>query len=136
MTSRQQVLVALAGYTTAVGQAEESRSTIVASELLRPYLAPGRIPGLVQTMKAIWARGESFVGQDARHVVSVMLTGRHAFVHDCDNTSAMALMDIATGQIVPGSSGALRTNLVTRLDLVAGHWLVQFQLIEDMPCAP
>jgi len=135
-TPRQQVLAAIAGYTTALGHAEDSRSGAVARKLLRPYLAVGRIEGLVQAMNAIWARGESFTGQDIRHVLSVTVVGRHAFVHDCDNTSGMAVVDAVTGQVVSGSSGTSHANFVTRLDLVAGHWLVQFQLLEAVPCMP
>lgn len=135
MTPRQQVLGALAGYMTALGQAQDSRSGAVARELLRPYLVADRVDGVVLAMMAIWARGESFDGQDIRHVSNVTVVGRYAFVHDCDDTSRMALVDIATAKIVPGSSGTSRANLVTRLDLVGGHWLVQFQLLEDVPCA-
>jgi hypothetical protein len=134
MTPRQQVLAALIGYTTALGQADKSRSSAVARELLRPFLAAGRIAGLVQAMEAIWARGESFTGQDILHVSSISVVRQHAFVHDCDNTSGMALVNVATGHIVPGSSGTSRANLVTRLDLISGDWLVQFQLLEDLPC--
>jgi len=136
MTTRQEVLAALASYTTALVQAEHSRSGEVARELLRPHLAASRIDGLVQAMTAIWARYETFGGQDIRHVTSVIVVGRRAFVHDCDNTSGMSVVDIATGQIVPGSSGTPRANLVTCLDLVSGNWLVQFQLVEDVPCVP
>jgi len=136
MMAQQEVLAAVAGYTRALGEAERSRSSAIARQLLRPYLAAGRIEGLVQAMNAIWMRGESFTGQDVRHVSSVTVAGRHAFVHDCDTTSGMSLVDTASGQIVPGSSGTARANLVTRLDLVSGHWLVQFQLLEDVPCAP
>jgi hypothetical protein len=136
MTPRQQVLAALAGYMTALGRAEDSRSGEVARELLRPYLAPDRVEGLVRAMTAIWARGESFDGQDVMHVSNVTIVGGHAFVHDCDDTSGTALVDIFTGGFVLGSSGTSRANVVTRLELVGGHWLVQFQLIEDLPCAP
>ncbi|HSR84955.1 MAG TPA: hypothetical protein VLM11_12315 [Streptosporangiaceae bacterium] len=132
--TRQQVLAALIGYTTALGQAAKSRSSTLARELLRPYLVPNRIAGVVQAMAAIWARGESFTGKDVLHVSSVTVAGRHAFVHNCDNTSGMALVNIATGQVVPGSSGLVHANLLTRLDLVSGHWLVQFQVPEDVPC--
>lgn len=133
--ARHQVLAALAGYTTALKQAEESRNGAIARELLRPYLAADRVDSLVRAMTAIWARGESFGGQDIRHVSNVTLVGRHAFVHDCDDTSGMALVDIVTGEIIPGSSGTPRANVVTRLEMTGGHWLVQFQLIEDVPCA-
>ena len=136
MTAREQVLATLVGYTSALGRAEDSRSGAVARELLRPYLTVGRVDGLVQAMTAIWARHESFTGHDIRHVSSVTMTGQRAFIHDCDNTSGMSLLDAVTGQILPGSSGTRRVNIVTRLDLVAGHWLVQFQLVEDVPCVP
>jgi hypothetical protein len=136
LTPRQQVTAALTGYTTALGQADNSRSKSAARRLLRPYLAASRIGGLVQAMSGIWARGETFYGTDVVHVSSVRIAGARAFVHDCDDTSGMGLVTTATGQIVPGSAGVAGANLVTRLDLVGGHWLVEFQLVEDVPCTP
>lgn len=135
-TPRQQVLAALTGYTAAVRQAEESQSAVAARRLLRPYLAASRIGGLVQAVSAIWASGDIFYGTDELHVVSVRFDGRQAFAHDCDDTAGMGLADAATGQAVPGSAGVQHANLVTRLDEVAGHWKVESQLPEDLPCAP
>jgi hypothetical protein len=48
----------------------------------------------------------------------------------------MGLDDQATGQLVPGSAGSPELNIVTLLALVSGRWLVQFQLVEDVPCPP
>ena len=136
LTPRQQVIAALAGYTAGLDRADKSKSKSAARQLLGQYLVPGRIGGLVQAMGAIWARGESFYGHDIVHVSSVTVAGRHAFVHDCDDTSGMGLVNTATGQIVPGSAGVPRVDLVTRLELVHDRWLVEFQLVEDVPCAP
>lgn len=135
-TPQQQVTVALTGYTTALGQAEQSKSVTRARLLLRPYVTASRIGGLVDAVSAFWARGDNFYGQDALHILSVRVAGRHAFVHECDNTSSMGLASAATGQAVPGSAGIPAANLVTRLDLVGGHWLVDSQLPEDVPCVP
>lgn len=136
LTPRQQVVAALTGYTAALGEADRSGSVAMARQLLQPYLVASRIDGLVQAMSSIWAKGESFFGQDELHILSVRIDGQHAFAHDCDNTSAMGLKNDATGQPVPGSAGVPRDNLVTRLNLVDGHWLVAFQIVEDLPCAP
>jgi len=135
-TPRQQVLAALTGYTAALGRAEQSRSDIVVRKLLRPYVAASRIGGLVEAISSIWAKGDRFYGQDVLHVVGMRIDGHRAFVHDCDDTSAMGLESAATGQILPGTAGVQHANLVTRLDQVAGHWLVESQLPEDVPCAP
>ncbi len=135
-TPREQVLAALTGYTAALDRAEQSRSDRTARQLLRPYLAARRIGGLVEALSTIWARGDRFYGEDVLHVISVRIDGHRAFVHDCDDTSAMGLQNAATGQVVPGSAGVLHANLVTRLDQAAGHWMVEFQLPEDVPCAP
>jgi hypothetical protein len=135
-TRRQQVLAALTGYTSALGRAEQSRSDIVARQLLRPYVAANRIGGLVQEVSSIWAKGERFYGQDVLHVLSVRIDGHRAFVHDCDDTSGMGLESATTGELLPGTAGVQHANLVTRLDQVAGHWLVESQLPEDVPCAP
>lgn len=133
---RQQVIGALTAYTGALSQADKSGSNTAARRLLLPYLAASRINGLVHAVSAIWASGDRFYGQDVLHVLSVRIDGSHAFVHDCDNTSGMGLENATTGQTVPGSAGVARANIVSSLELVKGHWLVQFQLPEDVPCAP
>ena len=133
---QHQVITALAGYTAALGEADKSREASAARRLLRPYLAADRIDAVVQTMSSIWAEGEIFFGQDELHVLTVTVTGQSAFVHDCDNTSGMGLAYQATGQGVPGSAGLSELNVVTHLVLTGGHWLVQFQLVEDVPCTP
>jgi hypothetical protein len=133
---RQQVIAALDGYTAAVSEADKSRDASAARRLLQPYLAADRIDGVVQTMSSIWAAGEVFFGQDELHVLAVTVTGVSAFVHDCDDTSGMGLAYQATGQMVPGSAGFSELNVVTHLALTDGRWLVQFQVIEDVPCRP
>jgi hypothetical protein len=133
---REQVVGALTAYTGALSQADKSGSEAEARQLLQPYLAPRRIDGMVRAVDAIWTSGERFYGQDVLHVLSVRINGSHAFVHDCDNTSGMGLQNASTGQTVPGSAGVAHANIVTSLELVKGHWLVQFQLPEDVPCVP
>lgn len=132
---RQQVIAARTNYTVAVGEAEKSGNATRARALLRPYLAADRIGGLVQTMSGIWAKGEVFYGQDVLHILRVTVTDTTAFVYDCDDTSSMGLKYAATGEVVPGSGGSPNMNLITRLDLVGGRWLVQFQVVVDEPCA-
>lgn len=135
LSAQQQVIAARTNYTVAIGEAEKSRNTTEARELLRPYLAADRIDGLVQTMSSIWARGEVFYGQDVLHILRVSITATTAFVYDCDDTSSMGLKYAATGQVVPGSAGSPDMNLITRLSFAGGHWLVQFQVVVDEPCA-
>lgn len=131
-----QVIAALAAYTAALSAAGKSRSAPAARRLLQPYLAASRIDGVVQTMSSIWAKGEIFFGQDDLHTLSVTITGQSAFVHDCDDTSGMGLAYQATGQVVAGSAGISELNVVTHLVLAGGRWLVQFQVVEDVPCTP
>lgn len=132
--ARQQVIDAMTGYTVALGAADKSRDPAEARRLLQPFLAASRVDGMVQTMSSIWAKGEVFYGQDILHVLSVTVRGTSAVVHDCDDTSGMGLRIAATGQEVQGSSGVPAENVVTTLALTAGRWLVQFQLIEAVPC--
>jgi len=134
-SARQQVIAAFTGYTDALSQAEKSRNATEARELLRPYLAASRIDATVQTMSSFWSSGEVFYGQDVLHIMSIAVKGTTAFVHDCDDTSGMGLENSVTGQVVPGSTGIPHVNLITRLDLAGGRWLVQVQVIEDVPCA-
>jgi hypothetical protein len=131
---QQQVIAARTSYTVAVGEAEKSRNGAEARSLLRPYLAAARINDLVQTMQSIWARGEIFYGEDVLHIKSVTVKGSTAFVYDCDDTSSAGLEYSATGQVVPGSGGIPHMNVITRLSLEGGRWLVQFQTIVDEAC--
>ena len=135
-TPRQQVLAALTGYTVALGRAEHSRSDIMARQLLQPYVAASRIGGLVVAVSTLWAKGDRFYGEDVLHILGVRVDGRRAYVHDCDDTSGMGVENAATGQLLPGTAGVQHANLVTRLDQVAGHWKVESQLPEDVPCTP
>ena len=135
LSAQQQVIAAFTGYVGALSQAERSRNVAEARDLLQPYLAASRIDGTIQTMSSIWASGEVFYGQDVLHILNVSVKGTTAFLHDCDDTSGMGLDNAATGQVVPGSVGIPHLNLVTRVDLVGGRWLVQVQVIEDVPCA-
>jgi hypothetical protein len=135
-TPRKQVLAALTGYTAALGRAEQSRSITMARRLLRPYLSVSRTGDLVEAVSTILARGDRFYGEDVLHVIGVRIHGHRAFVHDCDDTSGMGLENAATGQTLPGSAGVRDANIVTRLDRVAGHWLVESQVPEGVPCAP
>lgn len=134
VSQRQQVIAALTGYTVALGEADKSGNPATARSLLQPYLAASRIAGIVEQMSSIWARGEVFYGDDVLHILTVTIRGTSALVHDCDDTSGMGLLDAATGQQVAGSAGVPEENVVTRLDLVSGRWLVQYQLVEDVPC--
>jgi len=136
VTPRQQVIAALSGYAAALGQAEQSRSGAEARQLLHPYLAANRIGGLVRAISTIWAGGNAFYGQDVPHVLTVRIKGRRALAHECDDTSGMGLENAASGQPVAGSSGVAHDNLVTRLELAGGHWLVESQLPQDGPCVP
>lgn len=135
LTPRQRVAVALAGYATALTQAEDSRSAAAARQLLRPYLVAGRIAGVVSAISAVWSRGEVFYGQDVLHILSLRIEGRRAYAHDCDDTSGMGLAMAASGQAVPGSAGVVHANLLTQLVKVDGRWMVASQLPEDLPCA-
>jgi hypothetical protein len=136
LTQREQVVAAFSAFVTALRAAEMSKNASDARLMLRKYLVPKRIDGLVQAIAAIWAKGESFYGKEIVRVSSVTIRGGRAFVRSCDDTSAMGLATTVTGQAVPGSVGAPQTNLVTCLDLLDGRWLVAFELIEDVPCAP
>ena len=135
-SERQQVIAAFVGYSTALHQANLSRSTSTARRLLRPYLIADRIDGLVRAESKIWASGEVFYGQPVLHVLSVRIVGHRAFVHDCDDTSRMSLLRSSDDRTVPGSSGTLHDNVVTTLTFIRGRWLVEYQLVEDVPCEP
>ncbi len=134
LSERQQVLAAFTGYNDALRAAGNSRSPAEVRRLMRPYLPASTISNLIKFDQSIWAKGQLFYGQIVHHVLAVRIDGSHAFVHDCDNTSQAGLEDARTGQVVPGSLGIRDDNVITRLNLVSGRWLVGIQTIEDVPC--
>lgn len=133
---RQQVVSAFTGYNAALRRANNSRNPARVRQLMRPYLNSATITNLIRLDRSIWAKGEVFYGHVAYHVLTVQIDGDHAFVHDCDNTSGSGLENATTGQLIPGSLGVRDQNIITRLNLVHGRWLIGLQTIEDVPCKP
>jgi hypothetical protein len=136
LSSRQQVVTAYLGYTTAMTDAFNSRSPAEVRRLLAPYLDSATVRNAIRAFGQAWAKGEVSYGQVERHIIGVNIEGAAAWVHDCDNTSNSGLAYGSTDQIVPGSLGIADDNLVTRLNLVHGHWVVYVQTVEDVSCAP
>ncbi len=135
-SARQQVISAYLGYTTAMTDAFNSRSAAQVRVLLGPYLNAATVRNAIHAFSQAWARGEITYGEIERHIIGVSVEGSAAWVHDCDNTSNSGLAYASTDQIVPGSLGIADDNLVTRLSLVRGHWVVDVQTIEDASCTP
>jgi hypothetical protein len=135
-TPRQQVVAAYTGYTAAMQAAFSSRSPGRVKELLSPFLDAATIRNATGAFSQAWAKNDISYGQAVQHIIGVRISGTAAWVHDCDNTSQSGLEYASTGEIVPGSLGNTEDNLVTRLNLVRGHWMVWVQTIEDVPCAP
>jgi hypothetical protein len=134
LTPRQQVIAAFTGYTTAMAAAFDSRSPAEVRQLLSPYLSAATIANAVRAFGQAWRQNEISFGQPEHHIISVRIAGTAAWVHDCDDTSKSGLEYAGTGQIVPGSVGSVDDNLVTRLNLVGGHWVIDVQTVEDVPC--
>jgi hypothetical protein len=136
LSARQQVIAAYLGYTTAMTDAFNSRSPAQVRHLLGPYLDKATVRNAVRAFSQVWARGEISYGQIERHIIGVSIEGTAAWVHDCDNTSNSGLAYATTDQVVPGSLGIRDDNLVTRLNLAHGHWVVGVQTVEDVSCTP
>jgi hypothetical protein len=136
VTASEQVVAAYTDFTLAMAAAFASHSPARVGELLRPYLDAATIRNAVGAFRLAWAAGEISYGQVVQHIIGVRVQGRAAWVHDCDNTSNAGLQYARTGQIVPGSLGVADDNLVTRLNLVRGRWVVWVQTVEDVPCRP
>ncbi len=136
LSARQQVITAYLGYTAAMTDAFNSRSVAEVRLLLAPYLDTATVRNAISAFTQAWARDEISYGQVERHIIGVKVEGKAAWVHDCDNTSDSGLAYASTDQIVPGSLGIRDENLVTRLNLVHGHWVVYVQTIEDVSCTP
>lgn len=133
LTPRQQVVVAFTRYTAAMAAAFDSRSPAQVRQLLRPYLDQATISNAVRAFSQAWGQHEVSFGHAEHHIIGVTVRGAAAWVHDCDDTSGAGLA-YSTGQVVPGTLGSPHENLVTRLSLVSGRWLVGVQTVEDVPC--
>jgi hypothetical protein len=136
LSERQQVIAAFTGYNAALRLASNSRSAAAVRRLMSPYIDSATIANLIRFDRGLWSRNESSYGHVVYHILTVRIDGDHAFVHDCDNTSDSGLENIATGQPIPGSLGVRDLNIITRLNLVHGRWLIGLQTIEDVPCEP
>jgi hypothetical protein len=134
LTPRQQVVVAFSGYTSAMTAAFDSRSPAQVRQLLTPYLDPATISNAIRAFSQAWGQHEVSYGHAQHHILGVRIHGTAAWVHDCDDTSASGLAYSGTGQVVPGTLGSPDENLVTRLNLVSGHWLIGIQTVEEVPC--
>lgn len=135
-TPRGQVIAAFTGYTGAMAAAFDSRSPARVRLLLRPYLDRATISNALQAFRLGWQQNEVSYGHAVQHIIGVKILGGTAWVHDCDDTSNSGLAYAGTGQVVPGTLGSSEDNLLTRLDLVGGHWHVSIQTVEDVPCTP
>jgi hypothetical protein len=133
---RQQVIDAYLGYAQAMTTAFDSRSATQVRQLLGTYLAAATVRNAIRTFSQAWAKNEISYGQVQRHIIGVRIEGAAAWVHDCDDTSNAGLVYAGTGQVVPGSLGLPDQNLVTRLNLVRGRWVVYVQTVEDISCTP
>ncbi len=136
LSARQQVIAAYLSYTTAMTDAFNSRNPAEVRHLLAPYLDAATVRNAVRAFSQAWAKDEIIYGQVERHIIGVSVKGTAAWVHDCDNTSNSGLAYASTDQIVPGSLGITDDNLVTRLNLIRGHWVVYVQTVEDVSCTP
>ncbi|HEY2506778.1 MAG TPA: hypothetical protein VGI58_09685 [Streptosporangiaceae bacterium] len=133
---RQQVLTAYTGYTTATTQAFASKSAPRVRQLLDPFLAPATVGNFISAFRQDWVLNEVAYGQPVRHILGVRVQGGAAWVHECDDTTQSGLAYAGTGQVVPGSLGVPDFNLVTRLNLIRGRWMIGVQTVEDVPCRP
>jgi hypothetical protein len=136
LSPRQQVVAAYTGYAAAMAAAFDSRNSARVVRLLAPYLDDATVVNAARAFRQAWAKDEVSYGQVVRHIIGVRIQGTAAWVHDCDNTSGSGLEYARTSQIVPGSLGLPDENIVTRLNLMRGHWVVAVQTIEDVPCRP
>jgi len=136
LTTRQQVIAAFTGYTSAMAAAFDSRNPAQVRQLLGPYLDTATISNAIQAFSHAWDQNEISYGSPQQHIIGVRITGSAAWVHDCADTSNSGLANARTGQVVPGTLGSPHDNLVTRLNQVGGHWFIGVQTIEDVPCKP
>jgi hypothetical protein len=135
-SERQRMVAAFTGYNAALHQANDSHSAAEVKRLMSRYLNSATITNLIRFDRGLWSKHESSYGHVVYHILTVRIEGDHAFVHDCDNTSDSGLENDATGQPIAGSLGVRNLNIVTRLNLVDGRWLIGLQTIEDVPCKP
>jgi hypothetical protein len=123
-SARQRVLDAYRGYWAATSRAVDSRSPARARAILAGYIPSGAIGGLIRGLRSLWRNDETSYGNPVLHIISVTVSPRGtAVVHDCVDMSHAGLADRRTGQIV-GGLGQSNENLITKLVLRHGRWLV------------
>jgi hypothetical protein len=135
LSPQQQVVAAYTGYWQALGEALDTQNAGRAAAILAPYAAPATIPSLISGFETDWARGEVQYGGPVPHILSVLITGDHAAVHDCADFSHAGAQNARTGQVV-GSLGSPRVNMISTLVRTRGRWLVSNQVPVVSSCVP
>jgi len=134
-SARQRVLNAYRGYWGATSQAVDSRSPARARAILARYIPRAAIGGLISGLQTLWRNDEMSYGRPLLHIISVTVSpGGVATVHDCVDVSHTGLADRRTGQIV-GGLGDSHENLITRLVLRHGRWLVSGEIPVVRACS-
>ncbi len=134
-SARQRVIAAYQGYWRATSAAVDSRSPARARAILADYIPASAIPGLVRGLRTLWQRDETSYGSPVLHIMSVAVwPDGTAAVHDCGDLAHAGLADRRTGQIV-GGLGQSHDNLITKLVLERGRWLVAGEIPVVQACA-
>ena len=134
-TPQQVVIAAYEGYWRATNDALDSRSAARAKAILADYIPSSAIPGLVRGLRMLWQRDEVSYGSPVLHITGVtLLSARSAAVHDCVDMSHAGLANRKTGRLV-GGLGQSHENLITKLVLEHGRWLVTGEIPVVQACS-
>ena len=119
-------ITAYTSYIAAVQDAEPQPPARAAA-ILAGYAAQPYLGHVLAQIAAYRQDGDLAWGYVTPHITSVQLSGNatEAVVRDCQDASNAWLVAVATGTVVPGSTGSPHTLLVAVLDRAEnGKWLV------------
>jgi hypothetical protein len=117
--------------------AAEPQSQARAAATLAPYATQPYLGHVLAQMAWYRAHDEVAWGYLIPHVTSVQITAGQAIVRDCQNASNAWLVSTATGQVIPGTVGCVRTYLVAVLTRGSGgRWRLALLAHVAGPCSP
>lgn len=135
-SARAQVIAAYTGYFPA-SKAAEAATPARARAILASYAAQPYLNDVLAQMVDYRTRGETAWGYVVPHVTKVTVNGHLAEVYDCQDASHAALANASTGDVIPGTTGSVRTYLIASLARGRdGRWRITSLAHVAVSCSP
>lgn len=131
-----QVIAAYTAFFPAL-TAAEPQPQAQAAATLAPYATPPYLTHVLTQMAWYRAYDEVAWGYLVPHVTSVQITGGQAIIRDCQDASNAWLVSTASGRVIPGTVGCVRTYLVAVLTRGSdGRWRLALLAHVAGRCSP